>query len=44
MKTLKLMPVCASGGLLSVRASEFLKVESGGDGGEQKPQGSGGEL
>lgn len=29
LKTLKLMPVRASGGLLRVRASEFLKVESG---------------
>ncbi len=30
LKTLKLMPVCASGGLLSMCASAFLKVESGG--------------
>lgn len=29
LKTLKLMPARASGGLLRVRASEFLKVESG---------------
>lgn len=30
LKTLKLMPVCTSGGLLSMCASAFLKVESGG--------------